>query len=100
LLRRRFRVEDLRGRWGGEEFILAFRHEGKETMKGALNRVLDELVTIPFAGDHNEEFFVSFSAGLVSYPQDGTDIESLIKKSDERLYMAKEQGRRRIISEG
>ncbi len=100
LLRRRFRVEDLRGRWGGEEFILAFRHEGKETMKGALNRVLDELVTIPFAGDHNEEFFVSFSAGLVSYPQDGTEIEALIKKADERLYMAKEQGRRRIISDG
>jgi diguanylate cyclase (GGDEF)-like protein len=100
LLRRRFRVEDLRGRWGGEEFILAFRHEGKETMKGALNRVLDELVTIPFAGDHNEEFFVSFSAGLVSYPQDGTEIEALIKKADERLYLAKEQGRRRIISDG
>lgn len=100
LLRRRFRVEDLRGRWGGEEFIMAFRHEGKETMKGALNRVLDELVTIPFEGDHNEKFFVSFSAGMVSFPQDGAEIESLIKKADERLYMAKEQGRRRIISEG
>ncbi|PZM79249.1 MAG: hypothetical protein DKT66_22480 [Candidatus Melainabacteria bacterium] len=100
LLRRRFRVEDLRGRWGGEEFIMAFRHEGKETMKGALNRVLDELVTIPFDGDHKEQFFVSFSAGLVSFPQDGTQIEALIKKADERLYIAKEQGRRRIISEG
>ncbi len=100
LLRRRFRVEDLRGRWGGEEFIMAFRHEGKETMKGALNRVLDELVTIPFKGDHDEEFFVSFSSGMVSFPQDGTQIEALIKKADERLYMAKEQGRRRIISEG
>lgn len=100
LLRRRFRVEDLRGRWGGEEFIMAFRHEGKETMKGALNRVLDELVETPFEGDHKEEFFVSFSAGLVSYPQDGQQIEALIKKADERLYIAKEQGRRRIISEG
>jgi len=100
LLRRRFRVEDLRGRWGGEEFIMAFRHEGKETMKGALSRVLDELVTIPFEGDHKEQFFVSFSAGMVSFPQDGTQIEELIKKADERLYMAKEQGRRRIISEG
>lgn len=100
LIRRRFRVEDLRGRWGGEEFIMAFRHEGKETMKGALTRVLDELVTIPFTGDHNEEFFVSFSAGLVSFPQDGTEIEKLIKKADERLYIAKEQGRRRVISEG
>jgi diguanylate cyclase (GGDEF)-like protein len=69
-------------------------------MKGALNRVLDELVTIPFQGDHEEEFFVSFSAGLVSFPQDGNQIEALIKKADERLYMAKEQGRRRIISEG
>lgn len=100
LIRRRFRVEDLRGRWGGEEFIMAFRHENRDTMGGALNRVLDELVTVPFQGDHDEEFFVSFSAGLVSYPEDGREIEKLIKKADERLYIAKEQGRRRIVSNG
>lgn len=99
LLRKRFRVEDVRGRWGGEEFIMAFRHEAKDTMKGALQRVLDELTTIPFTGDHDEEFRVSFSAGLVSYPDDGTVVEDLLKRADERLYMAKEAGRRRIISE-
>lgn len=98
LLRRRFRVEDLRGRWGGEEFIMAFRHEGKETMEGALNRVLEELKNISFKGDHDEEFHVSFSAGLVSFPDDGTVIEDLLKKADERLYQAKEAGRSRIAS--
>lgn len=99
LLRRRFRVEDLRGRWGGEEFIMAFRHESKDTMKGALQRVLDELTTIPFKGDHDETFYVSFSAGLVSFPADETALERLLKRADERLYLAKEAGRCRIVSE-
>ena len=36
LLKKRFRVEDIRARWGGEEFIIVFKHEVKRTMQGAL----------------------------------------------------------------
>lgn len=100
LLRKRFRVEDLRGRWGGEEFILAFRHEMKETMHKALNRVLEELRTIEFKGDQGELFSVTFSAGIVDYPVDGTTIHDLVIQADRRLYKAKENGRNQIVIEG
>lgn len=98
LLRKRFRVEDLRGRWGGEEFVMAFRHEGKATMAGALQRVLEELHSLNFTGDHGETFNVTFSAGLVSFPEDGQTIEDLMRVADARLYAAKEAGRNRIVS--
>jgi diguanylate cyclase (GGDEF)-like protein len=100
LLKRRFRVEDLRGRWGGEEFIVAFRHEGKETTIGALARVLEELRTTDFNGDHGEVFHVSFTAGMSSYPEDGRTIEDLVHVSDQRLYLGKESGRNRIVGTG
>lgn len=98
LLKKRFRVEDFRGRWGGEEFMVAFRHIQKETAGGALQRALEELRLIEFTGDHGETFNISFSAGLVSYPDDGENIEDLIRRADERLYRAKEQGRNRLVA--
>lgn len=99
LLKRRFRVEDLRGRWGGEEFIVAFRHEGKQTSTGALGRVKDELRATQFLGDHDEPFSVSFTAGLATYPDDGTTIEELVQAADLKLYKGKEQGRNTIVGD-
>jgi diguanylate cyclase (GGDEF)-like protein len=100
LLRKRFRVEDLRGRWGGEEFILAFKHESKETMQKALNRVLEELKKVEFKGDEGESFYTSFSAGMVDFPTDGTNIHDLILQADKRLYIAKANGRSQIVING
>ncbi|MBX9567558.1 MAG: response regulator [Candidatus Obscuribacterales bacterium] len=100
LLRKRFRVEDLRGRWGGEEFILAFRHERKETMHKALDRVLEELKKVEFKGDKGEPFFTSFSAGMVDFPEDGTSLHDLVLNADRRLYLAKHNGRSQIVITG
>jgi len=97
LLKKRFRVEDIRGRWGGEEFIVALRHESKETTKGALLRVLEEFRNSEFKGDHGESFSVSFTAGLASFPEDGDTLEQLVHTADGRLYKGKEAGRNRIV---
>ena len=99
LLARRFRVDDLRGRWGGEEFILAFRRETKETMQKAILRVLDEFSRIDFKADDGRIFHVTFSGGLASYPDDGESVYDLLQTADKRLYEAKRAGRRRIVLE-
>jgi len=97
LLKRRFRVEDIRGRWGGEEFIVALRHESQRTTEGALARFLEELRGVRFEGDHGEKFGVTFTAGLATFPDDGDTLEALVKVADERLYAGKEAGRDRIV---
>jgi diguanylate cyclase (GGDEF)-like protein len=97
LLLRRFRVDDLRGRWGGEEFVLAFRRERKEVIHKAIERVLEEFRDIAFTGDEGEIFHCSFSGGLVTFPEDGSTIFELLQKADQRLYKAKKQGRNQII---
>jgi diguanylate cyclase (GGDEF)-like protein len=105
----RFRLEDLRGRWGGEEFVLAFPDESAETAARVLSRVLDEFRVMPFrpyvdagqdrtdAGD--ERFFVTFSAGLASFPADGLDVDALIRAADRRLYGAKRSGRAQVVAD-
>jgi len=100
LLKRRFRVEDIRGRWGGEEFIVALRHEGEKTTEGALARLLDELRNMQFEGDHGEKFGVTFTAGLATYPNDGDTLEALVKTADVRLYAGKDAGRNCIVAAG
>ncbi len=100
LLSRRFRVDDLRGRWGGEEFILAFRREKKEIIHKAVTRALEEFRETPFKSDDGQEFFCSFSGGLATFPDDGESIFELVQASDKRLYRAKKEGRNRIIVEG
>lgn len=97
LLTRRFRVDDLRGRWGGEEFIIAFRRENKETMRAAINRVQEEFYSITFESDDGRQFNCSFSGGVASYPDDGKTLHELLTVADKRLYEAKHAGRRRVF---
>ncbi|OPZ88383.1 MAG: putative diguanylate cyclase AdrA [bacterium ADurb.Bin425] len=98
LLKKRFRVEDIRGRWGGEEFIVAFRHIPRNTARGALQRALEELSKLEFKGDRDESFSISFSSGIVEYPAESKDLSDLLRRSDEKLYRAKEAGRNCIIA--
>ncbi|MBZ0184633.1 MAG: diguanylate cyclase, partial [Candidatus Obscuribacterales bacterium] len=100
LLGRRFRVDDLRGRWGGEEFILAFRRERKEIMHKAVDRVLAEFRSMDFQADDGTKFNCSFSGGLATFPDDGESIFDLVHKADQRLYVAKKQGRNQIVFTG
>ncbi|MBX9723862.1 MAG: diguanylate cyclase, partial [Candidatus Obscuribacterales bacterium] len=97
LLLRRFRVDDIRGRWGGEEFIIAFRRENKTTMRAAINRVQEEFSKMVFESDDGKQFSVTFSGGVASYPDDGKTLHELLTIADKRLYDAKHAGRRRIF---
>jgi diguanylate cyclase (GGDEF)-like protein len=97
LLTARFRLEDLRGRWGGEEFVLAFPNEPATTAASVLTRVLDEFRKMPFHSERGEPFYVSFSAGISSFPVDGTTVDALIRAADRRLYRAKRDGRAHVV---
>jgi diguanylate cyclase (GGDEF)-like protein len=98
LLANRFRAEDLRGRWGGEEFIVAFPGESASTIEPIFTRVLAEFAQIPFMAENHERFFVTCSAGIATFGDDGNDVESLLSTADHRLYAAKHHGRNRVVA--
>lgn len=98
LLERRFRNEDLRGRWGGEEFVLGFPGEHAGTIESVVARLLEEFQRLTFYDDRGDVLRASFSAGVASFPDDGRTIEELLHVADRRLYAAKAAGRRRVCS--
>jgi diguanylate cyclase (GGDEF)-like protein len=96
LLATRFRREDLRARWGGEEFVVALAGETAASAREILARTAAELAGVKFSGDHGETFQITFSAGISESPRDGDDAEALLREADARLYRAKANGRNRI----
>lgn len=96
LLGTRFRLQDLRGRWGGEEFIIAFFGEWAESAREILSRVTAEFAKVTFDGGQGRSFNVTVSGGIATYPLDGRTLEELVQVADQRLYAAKQAGRNRI----
>lgn len=96
LLGTRFRLQDLRGRWGGEEFIIAFYGEWAESAREILSRVTAEFAKITFDGGQGRSFNVTVSGGIATYPIDGRTLDELVNIADQRLYAAKQAGRNRI----
>jgi EAL domain-containing protein (putative c-di-GMP-specific phosphodiesterase class I) len=60
----------------------------------AANRLLTMLAQPIVLGTH--EVFVSASIGIVLYPRDGEDLDTLLKNADVAMYHAKAQGRNRF----
>jgi diguanylate cyclase (GGDEF)-like protein len=100
LVGRRFRAEDLRGRWGGEEFLLAFPGESRSTIQGALERLQAEFAQLDFKGDAGELFRVGFCVGIAGFPEDGQSLEELIRCADRRLYLGKRAGTGQVVAKG
>ena len=98
LLRQRLRKSDVVGRTGGEEFAVVLPacsiHEGGHL----LQQILEDFATIGFpAGD--KSFYSTFSCGVASLDKYDTAAK-LYKAADEALYLAKEEGRNRVVAIG
>jgi len=93
----RYRVEDLRCRWGGEEFVMVLLEQDLEMARALIQRGIEDFSQRAFVDDRGEPFSVAFSAGVAAWPDDGDDVTALIERADERLYQAKDAGRARVV---
>ncbi|HZF18423.1 MAG TPA: EAL domain-containing protein [Burkholderiales bacterium] len=83
---------DTVARLGGDEFILILNDQtGQEVIYRAMQRIISR-ITEPVEID-GQELLVTASAGISLYPQDGPDVETLLKNADAAMYRAKEKGR-------
>ncbi len=98
ILQERFRSYDLRARWGGEEFVLAFPGESMGVVAQIVGKTLDEFASLCFFDDEGRSFSASFTAGVASFPEDGHTLETLLTVADHRLYAGKQAGRRCVMA--
>ncbi len=94
-LKEQLRDVDTVARLGGDEFIILLPGLQQASDAQHLANKLLDCFTPPFqAGEH--EFFISASIGTSLYPQDGTDVATLVKNADAAMYRSKAKGRNRV----
>ncbi|WP_457675017.1 sensor domain-containing protein [Thiolapillus sp.] len=93
------RSSDTVARTGGDEFIVLLSDFSTEEdllqTTSVMAEKFVEVISRPF---HIEsmEFYVSVSIGITVFPQDGSNIDYLIRNADIAMYHAKDKGRNRF----
>jgi diguanylate cyclase (GGDEF)-like protein/PAS domain S-box-containing protein len=88
------REVDTVARLGGDEFTVILSELQDPGNVDRVARHILQRMSAPFKlGD--EIAHVSASIGITLYPQDGTEIEDLLKNADQAMYAAKHEGRNR-----
>ncbi len=95
-LRQHLRAADVVGRYGGEEFAVAFPN-----CDGGQALVLIDTIRESFSAlDHGHDgapLHCTFSAGVAQYPGSATSTNELMGAADKALYAAKGAGRNRTV---
>ncbi|MDX2477059.1 MAG: EAL domain-containing protein [Gammaproteobacteria bacterium] len=86
------RESDTVARLGGDEFtVILSELKQKSKLDHILDKIISSLAVEYHLGD--EVLHVSGSIGITLYPDDTTDIDSLIKNADQAMYEAKKKGK-------
>ncbi|MCQ1775614.1 sensor domain-containing diguanylate cyclase [Neorhizobium galegae] len=90
-LRLSVRPTDLVGRVGGDEFVVLLPYLKDTTEADAICRSVSEALSTPF---HCEGSIVKIGAsiGISLYPQDGQNLQTLMRHADQALYRRKRSG--------
>lgn len=83
------------GRFGGDKFILMMTKNVEVEYIRKNIKSLIESIRKPIFYNH-QEFFVTASVGVSFYPNDGHDVESLLKNADTAMNQSKNAGGNRI----
>ena len=83
---------DTVARIGGDEFIVILENTFDKDDISRIAETLIKEVYKPFNID-DEEFNISYSVGIATYPLNGTNIDALLLKADKGMYKAKRKER-------
>lgn len=85
------REEDIVSRQGGDEFIVVLPDTTADGAAEVATKLIEDLAQ-PIKVDSGE-LVTTASIGMAIYPDDGDDLEGLLKNSDAAMYRAKYSGR-------
>ena len=79
-------------RLGGDEFTILLPDMGHAQSATYLTRRILDVMKVPFKINGNE-LFITPSIGISIFPEDGKDMDTLLKHADIAMYQAKQHGR-------
>ncbi|MFZ5623622.1 MAG: diguanylate cyclase [Gemmatimonadota bacterium] len=97
-LRSSVRKTDLIARYGGEEFVMllpeATHADAREKVE-AIRKAVSEIRITNARGEYLSG--LTLSAGVATFPEDGATVHELLDVADARLFLAKNDGRNRVV---
>jgi len=91
------RPADCVARYGGEEFIVMLPATNEEGLGIVAERVLQNIAALKFEYQGQSINVTCSIGGATSSPHPSHNSEELIKRADDALYQAKENGRNRFV---
>jgi len=95
VLHRTFREDDTVTRYGGDEFAVIVEHLTSEEILTRMFEALTKKFSEPFFLDH-QPIYITFSAGVVLFPQHGDDPMELLNHAVSAMKRAKSEGKNRF----
>ena len=86
-LQAELRDSDIAARMGGDEFTLILPDTDDEAAEVVAKKLIHSLLT-PYVLN-SQQFILGSSIGIAIYPQDGTDVNTLLQQADNAMYFAK-----------
>ena len=86
------RAEYSLARFGGDEFAIFLSQVIDEASVVLVAERILKAMSIPIIIE-SREFVITSSIGIVMFPEDGRDVDALLRKADIAMYEAKNQGR-------
>ncbi len=92
---KKLRISDLAARYGGDEFIVFLDEVENRKDAIALREELERVLAMPLQSlvdiaEDSTTFTTGASIGIALCPEDGLDLETLLKRSDEDMYLRKQ----------
>lgn len=96
ILKRELRNSDVIARFGGEEFLVVMPHLQLEQAVHVAQRVADAIRNSSVKSEDQQRITFTASVGVTQY-RINESVDTLFKRVDDLLYMAKDQGRDRVV---
>lgn len=85
------RTEDIVIRWGGDEILMFVKQHNNGLDVTSICHKLTTVIQEPIIIDEDKMVSVGASIGYATYPINGFELDMLIERADEAMYLAKAQ---------
>jgi diguanylate cyclase (GGDEF)-like protein len=95
------RGQDIAGRFGGEEFVVALPDTDLERARLVAERLRARVAALTVSSRHDDPgalpvHGLTVSVGVATFPDHAADLDTLLRAADRALYAAKDAGRNRV----
>ncbi|MBT2786380.1 MULTISPECIES: sensor domain-containing diguanylate cyclase [unclassified Halomonas] len=100
LFKERFRVTDVVGRLGGEEFAVLLFEVSSEDAMAIAEDIRQMLAAKALTTKSGSTCHISVTCGVARFAEDDPTEESILHRADRSLYLGKHHGRDQVVGDG